>query len=124
MTEPTDPKTELIDELRKLGENLAANLKAIWEHPETKGYREEIKQGLVQVGDSLNQVVRDFTEGSAGQRLQAGVDDLGEKIRSGEVESKARQELIYTLNRINAELEKVKKRLEETGDQKEDKPSL
>jgi predicted nuclease with TOPRIM domain len=124
MTEPTDSKTELTDEFHKLGENLVENLKAIWEHPDTRYHREEIKEGLVQLGDSLSQVVRDFTESPTGQRLQAGVDDLGEKIRSGEAESKARQELIRALNSINVELEKVKERLKETGTQEEEESSL
>jgi hypothetical protein len=124
MTESTDPKTELSDEFRKLGENLTENLKAIWEHPETKGHREEIKEGLVQLGDTLSQAVREFSESPTGQRLQAGVDDLGEKVRSGEVESRARQELLQALNTINAELEKVKDRLKETSSQEEDESSL
>ena len=124
MTESKDPKTELSDEFRKLGENLAENIKAIWEHPETTQHREEIKEGLVQLGDTLSQAVRDFSESPTGQKLQAGVDDLGEKIRSGEVESKARQELLQALNTINAELEKVRERLKETSSQEEDESPL
>lgn len=124
MTESTDSKTELSDEIRKLGENLAENLKAIWEHPETKQHREEIKEGLVQLGDTLSQAAREFSESPTGQKLQTGVDDLGEKIRSGEVESKARQELLHALNTINAELEKVKERLKETSSHEEDESSL
>ncbi len=124
MAEQKDQKTELSDEFRKLGENLVENLKAIWEHPETSQHREEIKEGLVQIGDSLSQVVRDFTESPTGQRIQASVDDLGEKIRSGEVESKARQELIHALTTINTELEKVKERLKETTSDTEGESSL
>jgi predicted nuclease with TOPRIM domain len=114
MTEKNDPQNELSDEFRKLGENLAGNLRAIWEHPETRQHREEIKDGLVQIGDTISQVVRDFAESPTGQRIQTGADELGEKMRSGEVQSKTREELIHALSRINAELEKVRARLEET----------
>ena len=114
MTEPSQSKSELSDEFRKLGENLAESLKALWEHPETRQIRTEMKDGLMQFGDSLNQAVRDFSESPEGQRLQAGVEDFGEKVRSGEVETRARHELIHALNSINIELQKVKERLEQT----------
>jgi hypothetical protein len=79
MTEPSQSKSELSDEFRKLGENLAESLKALWEHPETRQIRTEMKD-----------------------------------VRSGEVETRARHELIHALNSINIELQKVKERLEQT----------
>ena len=115
MTEHSESKSELKDEFRKLGDNLAESLKALWEHPETMQFRTEMKDGLIQLGDTLSQAVRDFSESPEGQRLQADVEDIGEKIRSGEVEAKARHELIHALNRINIELEKVKEQLAESN---------
>lgn len=122
MTEPSESTTELSDEFRKLGENLAESLRALWVHPETRQFRTEMKEGLTQLGDSLNQAVRDFSESPEGQKLQAGIEEFGEKIRTGEVEDKARDELINALNRINMELEKVREDLE--GKRAEDENSL
>jgi hypothetical protein len=124
MTEQSESKSELKDEFRKLGENLAESLKALWEHPETMQFRTEMKDGLIQLGDTLSQAVHDFSESPEGQRLQAGVDDIGEKIRSGEVEAKARHELINALNRINIELEKVKENLAESEVKEESNPEV
>jgi uncharacterized coiled-coil DUF342 family protein len=120
MTETPETKSELSDEFRKLGENLAESLKALWEHHETRQFRTEMKDGLTQLGDSLSQAVHDFSESPEGQQLQEGIEDLGEKIRTGEVEAKARNELINALSRINMELEKVRKDLEEKGAHDED----
>jgi hypothetical protein len=119
MTEPSQSKTELSDEFRKLGENLAESLKALWEHPETRQFRTEMKDGLTQLGDSLNQAVHSFSESPEGQQLQTGIEELGEKIRTGEVEAQARNELINALSRINMELEKVRENLEEKGAREE-----
>jgi hypothetical protein len=124
MTEQSESKSELKDEFRKLGENLAESLKALWEHPETMQFRTEMKDGLIQLGDTLSQAVHDFSESPEGQRLQAGVNDIGEKIRSGEVEAKARHELINALNRINIELEKVKENLAESEVKEESNPEV
>ena len=119
MTEPSESKSELSDEFRKLGENLVESLKALWEHPETRQFRTEMKDGLTQLGDSLNQAVQDFSETPEAQQLQAGIEDLGEKIRTGEIETKARNELINALSRINMELEKVREDLEKKDAQDE-----
>jgi hypothetical protein len=122
MTEHSESKSELRDEFRRLGENLAESLKSLWEYPETKQFRTEMKDGLIQLGDTLSQAVHDFSESPEGQRLQEGVEDIGEKIRSGEVEAKARHELINALNRINIELEKVKEQLAESNVKEESDP--
>lgn len=117
MTESSGTSSELSDEFRKLGENLAESLKALWEHPDTVQVRGEMKDGLEQLGDSLSQAVHNFSESPEGQRLQSGVEELGEKFRTGEIENKARHELIDALNKINIELEKVRERLGESAAQ-------
>jgi uncharacterized protein YukE len=109
--------TELKDEFQKLGENLVENLKALWEHPETEEIRSEFKQGLHQLGDTINQMANDFSESPTGQKLQADAKDFGEKVRSGEVESRVRDELLRALSTINAELTKVQEKWSESGDQ-------
>jgi hypothetical protein len=116
MTELPEPN-ELKDEFKKLGENLVGNLKALWEHPDSQEIRSEIEGGLHQLGDTISQLANDFSESPTGQRLQVEARDFGEKVRSGEVESKVRDELLRTLNTINAELEKVRASWNEAADQ-------
>ena len=116
MTESQE-SNELKDEFRKLGENLVDNLKALWEHPETEEIRSEFKQGLHQLGDTINEMANDFSESPTGQKLQEDAKDFGEKVRSGEVESKVREELVRALNTINSELQKVQEKWNKPGDQ-------
>jgi len=116
VTESPEPN-ELKDEFRLLGENLVENLKALWEHPETEEIRGELKQGLHQLGDTINQLANDFTESPTGKRLQAEAQDFSGRVRSGEVESKVRDELMRALNTINAELGKVREKWSKAGDQ-------
>jgi len=113
MTESPEPN-ELKDEFQKLGENLVGNLKALWEHPDAQEIRGEFKQGLHQLGDTINQLVNDFSESPTGQRFQEEAQDFGERVRSGEVEAQVREELVRALNTINAELEQVQKKWSET----------
>jgi hypothetical protein len=116
MTESPEPN-ELKDEFKKLGENLVGNLKALWEHPESQEIRSEIKGGLHQLGDTITKLANDFSESPTGKQFQEDARDFGEKVRSGEVEAKVRDELLHALNTINAELVKVRASWNESADQ-------
>ena len=107
MTDDTPtPENELADELRNLGQNLKGILQTAWESEERHKLQNEIQAGLAE----LQKTVADFSAGPNGQRLKAEVQDLGERVRSGQVESRLRNDLLAALRTINAELEKAAKK--------------
>lgn len=115
MTDET-PKTdesapnEILDELREMGKNLSEALKSAWDSEERKKLQKEIEDGLSEVSSSLSQAARDFKESSAGQTLKSDVADFQERLRTGEVESKVRSEIVDALRIVNNELRKVGKK--------------
>jgi HD-GYP domain-containing protein (c-di-GMP phosphodiesterase class II) len=111
-----DKGTTFEEEFRRLGENLKESIEAFWNKPENQEFRQEIKSGLVHLGDTVDNLIQDFNESPEGQRLQAEVDDLESRLRSGEVEEKIRQDVLKILGMMNTELEKVKKNWETSGD--------
>jgi hypothetical protein len=107
MTEDTPtPENELADELRNLGYNLKGILQAAWGSEERRKLQNEIQAGLAE----LQKTVADFSASPSGQRLKAEVQDLGERVCSGQVESQLRNDLLAALRTINAELEKAAKK--------------
>jgi ElaB/YqjD/DUF883 family membrane-anchored ribosome-binding protein len=98
---------EIADEFRQLGKNLISMLQSTWESEERKKLQQEIESGLRELGDTLNQAATDFRQSPAGQKLKADVEDFHTRVRSGEVESKIRTELVSILRQINSELTKV-----------------
>lgn len=117
MTEESDKRSQGSDvgeELRTLGENLIAALREAWGSPERRKLQDEIETGLADLGSSLKKAVQDFETSTTGQRLKADVDDFGERVRSGEVESKVRSELLEALRTVNTELEKAAARMEKS----------
>ena len=107
MTDDTPtPENELADELRNLGHNLKGVLQAAWESEERRKLQIEIQAGLAE----LQKTVADFTASPTGQRLKADVQDLGGRVRSRQVESQLRNDLLAALRTINAELEKASKK--------------
>lgn len=101
---------DLAGEFRKMGENLRDLLRSAWETEERKKLQAEIESGLSELNTSLRQAVSDFEQSPSGQKLKAEVQELRERVRAGEVQEDVRQELISTLQRVNAELEKAHQR--------------
>lgn len=98
---------EVAKEFRDLGENLKNVLQMAWESPERKKLQAEIEAGLTELGTSINKAAEDFQESPTGQRLQSEVKDLGERVRSGEVEAGLREQILSVLREVNAKLKKV-----------------
>jgi hypothetical protein len=76
----------------------------MWESEERKTLQTDIENGLTELGYALTSMVKDFSESDAGKQFKKDVKDFGEKVRTGEVEEKARSELLYVLKKVNAEI--------------------
>lgn len=112
MTDPSQrnsqvPPDDLGDEFRNLGDNLKNFFQTAWESAERKKLQQEIEAGLNELGKSLNQAVTEIKDSPAGQQFKEDARDLHDRMRSGELESKARSELLSVLHQINEELQKV-----------------
>ena len=96
-------------EWQDLGKNLRNVFQNTWESDERRKLQDDIEAGLADFASSINKAVEDFKETPTGQKLKTDVDDFHERVKSGEVESKAREEVAAVLRSINSELEKVSK---------------
>jgi len=121
MTENPSSEDSLKDEFHNLGKNLAGMLRSIWESPERKKFQAEIEEGLTDIGTTVNREVKTFSENQTAQRLRADVEDIAERLRTGEAEAKVRQELLTALRMVNNELDKFSSRW--TSDVKEPPPN-
>jgi succinate dehydrogenase/fumarate reductase flavoprotein subunit len=107
MNETEKHEDILTDEFRNLGKNLTDVLRAAWESPERKNMQAEIEAGLNELGKSIDHEVSSFRQSPSGQRFKADMEDLNQRIRTGEVTNRAREELLAVLKRANAELQNV-----------------
>ncbi len=110
MAETPEPENSIADEFRNLGLNLINTMRAAWESPERRKLQQELEEGLSTLAATIKMEASTFTETPAGQRLKTDLEDLQERVRTGEAESKAREEIIKAIKIINAELEKVTNR--------------
>lgn len=101
------PDGDLSAEFLKLGQNLKQAAEAAWESPEGQRLRGEIKAGLRALETGLNQAAVEVTTGQTGQKLKAEAADFSARVRSGEVETKLRQDLLSALKSINSHLDQA-----------------
>lgn len=103
----TNTEGDLANELRDLGQNIVGTLKAAWDSPERQKLQDELETGLNDLANTINKELEAFAESPSGQSLKSDVEDLKEKIRTGEAEAKVRQELMNALRTANDELQRV-----------------
>ena len=104
------PESDLHSEFEQLGQNLKAALKTAWESEESRKLQAELKSGLAALEVGLRQAAQEVTTGETGQRFKAEVEDLGERVKSGQVESQLRKDLLSALRTVNSELQKMSQR--------------
>ena len=106
---------DIVSELRELGKNLQALLRAGWESEERKKVQAELQAGLNDLGKSISQAAAEFSETPTGQTLKADLEDLSQRINSGEVQSKVRSEVLSALRLANEGLKKAGQKAEQSS---------
>jgi hypothetical protein len=107
MSQDKQPEGNLREEFRNLGQNIKNVLNGVWESQERRKLQKDVQDGLNELGKAVNELIDDIQSSEAGKKVVKGVDEFGEKLRSGEVEEKAREGILSTLHKINVELEKA-----------------
>jgi hypothetical protein len=113
MAETETPEGQLVAEFRELGKNLTEVLRTAWDQPERKRLQQEIANGLSELGSTLKDETRKFSDSAAGQRIKTDVENITQRVHSGEVELKVRQELLSALQMANEQLQRAVDRLGE-----------
>jgi signal recognition particle GTPase len=105
--ENMSPNDNIGEQLNELGKNLRDALQTAWESEERRKLQKEIEDGLANLGSSLSQASKDFSNSPTGKTIKEDVEDLHERWRTGEVGSKVRSEIVDALRKVNEELQKA-----------------
>ena len=98
---------EFKEEFNKFGENLKSAFNDAWASEDRQKFQGDITEGINQLGTALGDFVTSFSASETGQKIITEVDEFGERLRSGEVEEKAREGLMTVLQKVNSELKKA-----------------
>jgi len=118
MTDPAENKDSISDEFSKLGDNIKNTFTALWESEDRKKATRGLEQGLTEIGKAIDNVAQEVTKGEAAQKIRQDVGDLQERLKSGQVEGRVREDLLQTLKKVNEEFGKFSQRwTSQSGDE-------
>ena len=106
---------EISEEFRKLGSNLKDALEAAWNSPDRQRLEQEIKTGLRQAAEALADLAEEAVESETGKKLRTELEALGDRVKSGDLEAKIREDVLAAVRSLNAELERARRRRGDTS---------
>ena len=106
-------------ELHNLRQNLKEIYQSAWRARSDTSCNKILKLVLRVLRVQLIELLMNLRS-PTGQQLKSDVEDFSKRVKEGEVEEKARDELASVLRRINSELEKVSGSEDSAKDTKED----
>ncbi|PKO23190.1 MAG: hypothetical protein CVU38_05385 [Chloroflexi bacterium HGW-Chloroflexi-1] len=109
-----EPRTErsIVDELSKLGKQVADAIKAAWESEDRKKLQTEITDGLQQFGNQVSEAVDKAGESKAATQIRERAEKVVTEVRESDVVDDVRKGLLTGLDAINKELGKLLEKLE------------
>ena len=115
---------EVGDQFKALGESLSRAVRTAWESAENREQMENMKSGLKSMVDQVGQALEDASASVEGQKVRRGVEKAAESARAAGEKAleEARPHVLSAVRQINAELEKMVRRMEEreqVGDEPE-----
>lgn len=107
---------EVGEQFRTLGESIASALRATWEREETRQHVQELQVGLEGLVHNVGQAIDRFGDSSEGQRLRGEAQKAtgSARVAGEKAWEDAQPHILSALRQVNAELQKVTGRLEET----------
>jgi hypothetical protein len=102
--ENPNPQPDISSQFRELGENIKNFFHTAWESEESQKFRQELQNGLNELGRATNEAVDEFKTSPTGQKIKSEADEFINRVETGEVEAKAREEISKVLDFINQEL--------------------
>jgi hypothetical protein len=113
--EPEGQRQEstILDEFDRLGRELSAAVKALWESEESRKLRQDLRDGFVELGEQLDTAVKSAQESEAAKEFGDQVKETFDKARESDVAGKMEQGLVSGLRDLNQELSKLVASLQE-----------
>ena len=109
--ENPNPQPDITWQFHELGENIKNFFHSAWESEESQKFRQELENGLNELGRATNEAVDEFKTSQTGQKFKTEADDFINRVETGEVETKARQEISKALSFIDDELGKLNEQI-------------
>jgi hypothetical protein len=116
MAEQTPSEKTIVEELNKLGKQMADALRAAWGSEDRKQLQAEILEGMKQFGNQVGDAAKKAAESDTAKQLKTQAEKVASEVKSSDVTDSVRKSMIEGLEVVNQELGKLLQRLEPKKD--------
>jgi hypothetical protein len=105
---------EVGEQFKALGESLATAFRTAWEKEETREHVRGMKEGLEAMVDQVGRAIEEASASVEGQKMREELERAAESARAAGEKTlqDARPHLVSALDTVNAELQKLIRRME------------
>ena len=114
MSENENPQPDVTSQFHELGENIKSFFQSAWTSEESQKFRQELQNGLSELGKAVSEAVEDVKTSETGQKIKEETEDFKTRVKTGEVEEKTREEVSKVLNFLNIEIGKLNQKMKST----------
>ena len=107
--EPTKASAnpDVVSELQNLGRQFANTLQSAWNSEERQRIEGEVREGMKSFVNEVDKVFQTARDSSAAERIKSEATNVGNKVGSSDVGTKARSGIVQGLKWMSVELEKL-----------------
>ncbi len=101
------PQEDLAAEFAALGKKLGEAISAAWQSEERHKLQADLKDGLERFSAEVDKAVKDLRQSEVGQKVQTGVQDVAEDVKSGKVGEEVRKGMVTALRSLSEALDRM-----------------
>ncbi len=107
MNEKPNNENDIAQEFQRLGQNIKQTFHSAIDSEEFTNFKNEMQEGLSQLGGALSNLTKDIAQSEPGQRVKSGIEEFTSQAKTKELEMNVRKEILTALKHANEELEKL-----------------
>ncbi len=104
---PQEEGVDIAAEFAALGRKLVAAMDTAWNSEERHKIQGEIREGLNRFVTEVDRAVRELRETEAGKKVETGVQQVAEEVRSGKVAEEVRRGVVTALRSASEALDRM-----------------
>lgn len=108
-------QSNIVEELKELGRQLTATMRAVAGSEQVRSLGNDLKDGLREAAQNVEEAWDKVRERDEVQRIQAKAVDVAESFKTGEAQQEIRQEVADAIHALNLRLSQLLERLQPTN---------
>ncbi len=98
---------DLAAEFAALGKKFGEAISTAWQSEERHKLQADLKEGLERFSAEVDKAVKDLRQSEVGQKVQSGVQQAADDVKSGKVSEEVRKGMVTALRALSEALDRM-----------------